>query len=82
MLSLTCLESIVRVAGATFTETGIQSFLSLSLTAASSVSLITSIPEKRNSHMIQYISLNIENPSHDQDTKSTVNSVYINHYRL
>lgn len=43
---LTCFESTVRVAGATFTNTGGQSFLSLPSIAASSASLIISIPVK------------------------------------
>lgn len=42
----TCFDVIVRVAGATLTETGIQLFLTLPLTAVSSASLITSIPVK------------------------------------
>lgn len=53
--SVTCFERIVRVAGATFTETGVQSFLSLPSTAASSASLIISIPEKHTSKAIDTI---------------------------
>lgn len=51
LFSNTCRESIVRVAGATFTKTGVQSFLSLPFIAVSSASLTMSIPEK-NTHRI------------------------------
>ena len=68
----TCFERIVRVAGAIFTETGVHSLLSLSLTAASSESLITSIPEKyvQGKNICHFI----KNHNYDQDTKH--NKVY------
>ncbi len=76
--SVTCFESIVRVAGATFTETGVHSFLSLLFTAVLSASLITSIPKisiqesynRTHDTTHQHI---VENINHDQDTKSIIN---------
>lgn len=69
MTFVTCLAVIVRVAGATLTETGIQLFLTLPLTAVSRASFITSIPvdKKKKKKNTQYWSIRVTAGNHGDE---------------